>query len=138
MQKATPVSVRVQRSAQLKADRRAGEILKNFDVQMTHDGSDVKIEAKFKGPQKRWRRAQNRLDVQFDIVVPRRYALNLKTAGDAISAVDITGNVNAKTSGGGLRFQNITGRIDGKTSGGNINLKAFNGDTNLKTSGVGI
>ena len=132
------VSVRVQRSAQLKADRRAGEILKNFDVQMTHEGSDVKIEAKFKGPQKRWRRAHNRLDVQFDIVVPRRYALNLKTAGDDISAVDVTGNVNAKTSGGGLRFQNITGRINGKTSGGNIDLKTFNGDTDLKTTGGNI
>ena len=46
------VSVRVQRSAQLKADRRAGEILKNFDVQMTQEASDVKIEAKFKGPRK--------------------------------------------------------------------------------------
>ncbi len=132
------LSVRVQRSAQLKADRRAGEILKNFDVQMTHEASDVKIEAKFKGPQKRWRRLINRLDVQFDIVVPRHYALNLKTAGDDISTVDITGNVNAKTSGGGLRFQNVTGRIDGKTSGGNVNLKAFNGDTTLKTSGGNI
>ena len=132
------VSVRVQRSAQLKADRRAGEILKNFDIQMTHEASDVKIEAKFKGPQKRWRRVQNRLDVQFDIVVPRHYSLNLKTAGDAISAADVTGDVDAKTSGGGLRFQNITGRIDGKTSGGNINLEAFNGDTTLKTSGGNI
>ena len=132
------VSVRVQRAAQLKADRRAAEILKNFDVQLTHEASDVKIDAKFKGPEKRWKKSKERLDIRFDIVVPRHYSLDLKTAGEDISAVDITGDVNAKTSGGGLRFQNITGHIDGKTSGGNIGLKAFNGDTILKTSGENI
>ena len=132
------VSVRVQRAAQLKADRRAGEILKNFDVQLTHEMSDVKINAKFKGPQRQWKKSKKRLDIRFDIVVPRHYSLDLKTSGEDISAADITGDVNAKTSGGGLRFQNITGRIDGKTSGGNIDLKAFNGDTILKTSSGNI
>ncbi len=132
------VSVRVQRAAQLKADRRASEILKNFDVQLTREASDVKIEAKFKGPQRQWQKSKGRLDIRFDIVVPRHYSLDLKTSGEDISAADITGDVNAKTSGGGLRFQNITGRIDGKTSGGNIDIKAFNGDTILKTSGGNI
>lgn len=128
------VSVRVQRSAQLKADRRAGEILKHFDVQMTHEASDVKIEAQFKGPGKQWKKAQKRLDIQFSIVVPQHYSLDLKTAGAEISTADITGDVNAKTTGNRLRLENITGYIDGKTSGGNIDLKAFNGDANLQTS----
>ena len=132
------VSVCVQRAAQLKADRRAGEILKNFDVQLTHEASDLKIEAKFKGPQKQWKKSKERLDIRFDIVVPRHYSLDLKTSGEDISAGYITGDVNAKTSGGGLRFENITGRIDGKTSGGHINLKAFKGHTILKTSGGNI
>ena len=132
------VSVRVQRSAQLKADRRAGEILKNFDVQMTHEASDVKIEAKFRGSEKQWKKAQKRLDIQFSIVVPQHYSLDLKTAGAEISAVDITGDVNAKTVGSRLRLENITGRINGKTSGGNIELRAFNGDADLQTSGGSI
>ena len=46
------LSVHIRRAAQLKEDRRAGEILKNFDVQMTHEAVDVKIEAKFRGPAK--------------------------------------------------------------------------------------
>ena len=132
------VSVHVQRSAQLKVDRRAGEILKNFDVQMTHEASDVKIEAKFRGSTRQWNRIKKRLDIQFDIVVPRHYSLDLKTAGEDISVVDITGDVNAQTSGGGLRLENITGRIDGKTSGGNVELKTFNGDTKLQTNGGNI
>ena len=132
------VSVRVQRSAQLKADRRAGEILKNFDVQVTHEVSNVKIMAKFKGSERQWKRAMKRLDIQFDIVVPRHYSLDLKTAGEDITATDITGDVNVQTAGGGLRLQNITGCINGKTAGGKVELKAFNGDTALRTSGGNI
>ena len=132
------LSVRVRRAAQMKADRRAGEILKDFDVRMTHEVTDVKIEAKFRGPVKQWKKMKKRLDVQFDIVVPRNYALDLKTTGEEISVVDIVGDVNVQTAGAGLRLQNITGRIDGTTSGGNINLKAFESDAALQTSGGSI
>lgn len=132
------VSVRVQRSAQLKADRRAGEILKNFDVQMTREASDVRIEAQFKGPGKQWKKAQKRLDIQFSIVVPQHYSLDLKTAGAEISAANITGDVNAKTSGGNLQFADVTGVINGRTSGGNITLRRCKGGADVKTAGGSI
>lgn len=132
------VSVRIQRAAQIKANRRAAEILKNLDVQIAHEGSDVKIEAKFTGNAKRWTKRKNDLDVQFDILVPRHYNLDLKTACDDISVANITGDVKAETFSAGLRFQDITGRIDGVTSVGNINLKGFNGDVTLQTKGGNI
>lgn len=132
------VSVRVRRAAELKEDRRAGEVLKNFDIQMTHEAADVRIEAKFRGPIKQWKRAKKRLDVQFEIVVPRNYTLDLKTADEDISVVDIVGDVSVHTAGAGLRLQNITGHINGKTSGGNIDLKTFAGDATLRTSGGNI
>ncbi len=132
------VSVRIRRAAQLKEDRRAGEVLKNFDVQMTHEAVDVKIEAKFRGPVKQWKKAKKRLDVQFEIVVPRNYTLDLKTADEEISVMDIGGDVHVRTAGAGLRLQNIVGHIDGTTSGGNIDLKAFEGNTALRTSGGNI
>ena len=132
------LSVRVRRAAQLKADRRAGEVLKNFEVQMTHKTVDVNIDATFRGPVKRWKRAKKRLDVQFEIVVPRNYTLDLKTADEEISVMDIVGDVNVHTAGAGLRLQNITGRIDGTTSGGNVDLKTFEGDAALKTRGGNI
>ncbi len=128
------VSVRVQRAAQIKANRRAAEILKNLDVQITHEASDVKIEAKFTGDAKRWQKRQNDLDVQFDILVPRQYNLDLKTACADISVANITGDVNAETFRAGLRLQDITGRVDGRTSLGNIDLKAFHGDAVLQTT----
>ena len=132
------VSVRIQRAAQIKANRRAAEILKNLDVQIAHEGSDVKIEAKFTGNAKRWKQRKNDLDVQFDILVPRHYNLDLKTACDDISVANITGDVKAETFSAGLRFQDITGRIDGVTSVGDINLNGFNGDVLLQTTAGNI
>ena len=132
------LSIRVQRAAQIKANRRAAEILKNLDVQITHEASDVKIEAKFTGNAKRWKKRKNDLDVQFDILVPRHYNLDLETACDDISVVNVTGDVNVETFRAGLRLQGITGRIDGVTSIGNIDLKAFNGDVALQTTGGNI
>jgi len=93
------LAVRVHRAAQLGANRRAGEILDNYDVQITNEGTDIKIEAKFSGPAKQWQKLTPRLDIQFDIVVPRHYTLNLKTMGEDISVVNIDGGVNAQTIG---------------------------------------
>ena len=132
------VSVRIQRAAEIKANRRAAEILKDLDVQITHEASDVKIEAKFTGDARRWQKRQNDLDVQFDIRVPRQYNLDLKTVYDDIAVTNIIGDVNAETFRAGLRLQDITGQIDGRTSIGNIDLKAFNGDVVLQTKGGSI
>ena len=132
------VSVRIQRAAQIKANRRAAEILKNLDVQIAHEASDVKIEAKFTGNAKRWQKRKNDLDVRFDIRVPRHYNLDLQTACDDISVVNVTGDVNVETFNAGLRLQEITGRIDAGTSVGNIDLKGFNGDAVLQTKGGNI
>ena len=135
---ADTLSIRVQRAAQIKANRRAAEILKNLDVQITYEASDVKIEAKFTGNAKRWQQRKNDLDVQFEILVPRHYNLDLKTAHDDISVVNVTGDVNVETSGAGLRLQEITGRIEGVTSLGNIDLKTFSGDAVLQTTAGNI
>ena len=132
------VSVRIQRAAQIKANRRAAEILKNLDVQIIHEASNVKIEAKFIGNAKRWQKRKNDLDVQFDIRVPRHYHLDLQTACDDISVVNVTGDVNVETFRAGLRLQEITGRINAVTSVGNIDLKGFNGDTVLQTKSGNI
>lgn len=132
------VSVRIQRAAQIKADRRAAEILNNLDVQITHEASDVKIEAKFTGNAKRWQKRKNGLDVQFDILVPRQYNLDLQTVYGDISVLNVTGDVNVETFNAGLRLQDITGRIDAGTVIGNIDLKAFNGDAALQTKGGNI
>ena len=132
------LAVRVRRSAQLKADRRAGELLKALDISITHDAADVEIKANFRGAKKALNKARNRLDVQFEIVVPHRYNVDLKTSGDDIAVENLEGNVNAQTTGGELHLVNITGKIDGRTTGGDLALQTFKGDAELRTSGGNI
>ena len=132
------VAIRVARTSESQADRRAAELLKAFDIRMQHEAADVTIEAKFRGSIKQWKKMKKRLDVHFDIRVPRNYGLDLKTADADIAVRDIVGDVNARTAGADLRFQNITGRIDGTTSGGTIDLKTFESDATLQTSGGDI
>ncbi len=130
------VEVRVRRSAQLKADRRAGDILKNFDVKIEHDTPDVKIEATFKGTQ--WKRVIGRLDVQFEITVPRRYDLNLKTACGSLSVASIQGTVNTRTSAGGLWFENVDGVLTARAAAGDIHINSYNGKVDVQTSGGNV
>ena len=70
--------------------------------------------------------------------MPQHYNLDLKTAADDISVMNVTGDVNAETFRAGLRFQNITGQINGITAVGNIDLKTFNGDVTLQTKSGNI
>lgn len=132
------LSVRVRRAAELKADRRAGEVLKDFDVQMIHEAMDVKIKATFNGSPKQWQKVKQRLDVHFDILVPQNYTVDLQTADAEVSVRDVVGAVTAQTAGAALRFQNIIGRIQGTTSGADIDLKTCQSDAALQTSNGNI
>ena len=132
------LAVRVRRSAQLKADRRAGQLLKDLDISITHDAADVNIKAKFKGAKKALNKARDRLDVQFEIVAPHRYNVDLKTVDDDIAVENLEGNVNVQTTGSELHLDNIIGKIAGRTAGGNFALQTFKGDAELRTSGGNI
>ncbi len=130
------VELRIHRAAQLKTDRRAGNILKNFVVDIVHDTANVNIEANFKGSQ--WKKVVERLDIQFEITVPRHYHLDLKTGFGNISMVSIEGNVNASTSAGELRFEHIQGELTGKSSSGNIHINGYEGNVHVRASAGNI
>jgi beta-lactamase regulating signal transducer with metallopeptidase domain/DUF4097 and DUF4098 domain-containing protein YvlB len=53
----------------------------------------------------------------FDIQVPRRY------------------NVRIKSAGGGISIENLSGRFVGNTGGGNITIRKANGEVHLATGG---
>jgi DUF4097 and DUF4098 domain-containing protein YvlB len=75
---------------------------------------------------------------KFEIQVPREYHIELHTAGGAIEAQNIKGNVHGGTSGGHLRLTSITGMVDVRTSGGSINAQQLSGNALLRTSGGNI
>jgi len=98
-------------------------------------------------------RRRSRLDVQFNLNVPRRFNVDLEphggdvevvaldgelratTAGGEIRTGDIAGPVYLETAGGNIRVGNVGQRLDASTAGGNVHVGDVNGNATIGTSG---
>ena len=116
----------------------AEEALADFEVAFTPDDTGVRIEGAFKQGREYWQRKLNRLEVRFQVTVPKDYNVDLDTRGGSIKVGDLSGAIRAQTMGGSLRFGNITGTVWGRTSGGSIKLVSAGSPVDLKTSGGSI
>jgi len=117
--------------------RAAANILERHHVTIEQDGADVNVKAEMdKVKSSFWR--GNDLRVRYEVTVPAKYNVNLKTGGGSITVMDLEGEVKSETSGGGLKFGKIDGPVYGRTSGGSIELNACTRDVDVQTSGGGI
>jgi DUF4097 and DUF4098 domain-containing protein YvlB len=115
---------------------KAEKTLKDHVVTMQQTGDQVEVRAKYEGEKlKGWFGRSPDLQVSFLITVPRKFDVDLKTAGGHIKVTDLTGKLKAYTSGGNLALKNIEGPVSGHTSGGHISLAGGRGNVDLKTSG---
>lgn len=137
------IDVEVYYKAKTDDDELADKLFDAFKIDYDHSGSDLSIEAKYKGSKSwlsnllggsKW----NKLKIKFKITVPEKYDVNLNTSGGGIAVGDLEGYVKARTSGGGLKFGNIVGNIEGNTSGGGIRIGECSGNIDVHTSGGGI
>ena len=78
------------------------------------------------------------VQVDFLVVVPARYNVDLKTSGGGIEVADLDGTVLARTSGGSVALGHISGDVDARTSGGGMRLAAGGAKVRLTTSGGSI
>ena len=128
------VKVVVHRSAQLKADRHAVQILKDFHVDLNEQSNAINIHAKFKAGKNYWQKTTDRLDIHFEIAVPKTFqGVFLKTAGGDISVKDINGTIQSHTNTGNLQIENITGSLIGHTGNGNVHLTKCTGDVHVES-----
>jgi len=122
----------VQITEELKMDvytkSEAEEVLKRSKNKYSQSGKTVSV---------RGFRAR-RLKQRFDIMVPTKFNLDLKTSGGEISVQSLEGDVDLHTSGGDIDLSNITGTVAAKTSGGNLDFSDINGVLTAKTSGGSI
>ena len=132
------VKIVVTKAAKPLSRSAAKEALADFDVAFTNEDTGVRIEGTFKQGREHWRKVLNRLEIRFQVTVPKDYNVDLDTASGSISVADLNGDVRARTSGGSLRFGNITGTVWGRTSGGSIKLTSCDSPVDLKTSGGSI
>src|SRR5207245_11263365 len=78
---------------------------------------------------------KSRLQAEYKIVVPKKFNLDLKTAGGHIKIGDLEGEAKAVTAGGALKFGNIQGAVQGRTAGGEITLASASSTVNVNTAG---
>jgi len=133
------VMVEVKRKISGVSAAKAQEAFAAHEVTFDRDGDRVQVNARFSpGFRVSRNRAAEKLQVEYHVLAPKRFNLDLRTSAGTITATDIEGTVKAKTSGGSLKFAAIKGTLDGITSAGGITLGSATGPVQAKTSGGSI
>src|SRR5256886_449366 len=136
---ADQVEIEVFRKVSRESQAKAEEILKNHEVRFSLDGNKVQVHAEFKkGFTGGWGDKGRNLQVRYQILVPKQFNVNLKTAGGSIKVADLIGEARGQTAGGSLSFGQMDGPIYGRTSGGGISVAGCKGGVDLETSGGSI
>src|SRR5262249_51744754 len=130
-------------------------MLKDFTLDVTRPGTDVRVEGRFRtGWRERsffsafnfhgWgnngRCFQDTLlrRLEYRVKGPASFSAEARTNGGSIEIGDLGGTVNAATSGGSLKIGRIKGPVTANTSGGSIALTGSGGRASLHTSGGSI
>ena len=136
------VEVEIIRRVDTNNRDRADEILEKLEIDVTQHGNNVDIDADYDRGSDGFfgflHFDRRNLNVKYQISVPEKYNVDLKTAGGSISVDDLEGKVQCKTSGGSLHFGNVYGPVLGRTSGGSITLNDCSGTVDVHTSGGSI
>ena len=121
----------------IKRHARSQKELDRVHLTMEQHGNDVHVRNEVE-QMSRWFSWGNDLDMTFDVSVPARYNVELKTSGGNVSVGDLHGFVHAHTSGGTVRLAHIDGPVDAHTSGGDVRLDGASGNATLHTSGGSV
>ncbi len=133
------VNIEVKRSLSGVSDAKAQEIFSNHEITFEQENNRVVVKAKYKSGSKGWfGQDQNKLQVKYLVSMPKRFNVDLATAGGNISVGDLDGVAKIKTSGGNIDLAEVTGKTEAQTAGGNIKLKSGGDEAVLKTSGGNI
>ena len=95
------------------------ERLKDYDINITQEGSTIVATAKRRNNNDDWKRS---LSISFKFYTPRTVSTDLRTSGGSIQLSTLAGNQRFRTSGGSLNLSDVQGNINGQTSGGSINI----------------
>ena len=134
----TGVAIEIVRDARTTSQAKADELFREYDVSVSQSGNDVEIRSKHDRNEWHFFSFGDPIDVQFNVRVPSRYNVDLKTDGGDISVSSVTGTVDARTSGGNIRLATVNGPANVHTSGGDIDVIGTTGPADVRTSGGSI
>jgi hypothetical protein len=102
----------------------------NWDISFDKTSDGIFIESRYTGSNHKRSGSTN-----FEINVPKRFDLELKTMGGGVTIDNVEGEISGKTMGGNLELSHLKGTIDLKTMGGKISLTDSDLDGKVKTMG---
>ena len=132
------VLVKVFRKVTRLSEAEAQKAFAEHEVTFTQEGNEVTVRAKATRKPSLWRRFWSRLQVRYEVTVPKKFNLDLNTAGGSIGLAELCGEALLKTAGGSLKLGLIEGKVTGRTAGGSITLEGAKGPVDLETSGGSI
>jgi len=130
------VKVEVRKWISGRHRRSAKELFEDYEIRYNQSARGVAIVAEMRG--RTFWRGNDGLQVEFRLMVPKQYNLDLNTSGGSIDVDDLIGEARVKTSGGSLALGRIEGPVEANTSGGSIALRQAKGNVLARTSGGGI
>lgn len=133
----TGVAVEIIREAR---GRRGERLMQEHKIEFSQQGNDVIITSDDADRDGNWFRGfdWNDYEVQYNIRVPDRYNVDVKTSGGSVKLDDIIGTVDARTSGGSISTGRIGGPANLRTSGGSITVGGGDGKVDARTSGGSV
>ena len=99
-----------------------------FEANETPDG--LQIVARYQGKQSSYSTS-----LHFEVQVPKRFDIQIDSAGGELRITDVAGNLSGATMGGNLELKNVSGEVNLTTMGGNVLL--LSSETNGKVETMG-
>lgn len=112
-------------------DERHGD-LEDLDIDIRETKSGIKITADFVD------RRTHSTSLHFVIRVPKKFDVEMSTAGGGMAFRGFEGTIEGKSRGGGIELEDMQGEVDLKTNGGGIEITDCDIDGEVRTSGGGI
>src|ERR1051326_5089717 len=115
------VQVHVFRKVSGGTKANADELFANHEVTLTQDGNKVLVVAKNK-TNKHFSWSINRpgMEVHYVINIPKKFDVELKTAGGNVQLADLDGEALAHTSSGSIKVGHVSGKLETTDAGGDI------------------
>ena len=110
--------------------RLAGDDWRDISVDIGRDADGVLVRAQFDR-----RRRNQSSDNVFEIRVPRRFDVRLRSGGGDLTITDVEGNFDGTSGGGTIVLERLRGRASLSTGGGEIRVDDVNLSGSVSTGG---
>jgi DUF4097 and DUF4098 domain-containing protein YvlB len=130
------VEVHIFRQVKGGTQSEADSQFREHEVTLEQNGNTVSIVEKSK--KLSWGFRQRNLQVRYQITIPRKFDVNLRTAGGDIRLDELDGNALTHTSSGSVRIAKTSGSIEAKNAGGDISIEDAGGPVVAHTSSGSI